>query len=165
MENNQNNNHEQTKKKLKKIGLILLIVGGIFALVGFIDFFASFGGNDMPTMFWCAFIGLPMLGFGGMLTTMGFKQEISRYVKNESVPVINEAGKELSPAIQAVTSAVKEGLQNTENQVRCECGNYNGTDDKFCSECGKALKRSCPNCNAEIETDDKFCAQCGAKLN
>ena len=165
MENNQNNKHEQTKKKLKIIGVALLIIGGIFTLVGFINFFASFGGDSMPNLFWCTFIGLPMLGIGSMLTTMGYKQEISRYIKNESIPVLNEAGEELSPAIRAVTNAVKEGLCEETQQIRCNCGNYNDKTDKFCSNCGKALTYTCPQGNVKLEPDDKFCKQCGTKLN
>lgn len=38
-----------------------------------------------------------MLFVGIVCLTFGFRKEITRYVKNESVPVINEAGEELQP--------------------------------------------------------------------
>jgi hypothetical protein len=79
--------HNEKKVKLRKIGIALLVIGGIFSLVGFIDFFAAFGGMGMPTMFWCLFIGFPMLGFGGMLLKASYIRETAQYLKDESVPV------------------------------------------------------------------------------
>ena len=76
-----------------------------------------------------------------MILSFAFKQEISRYLKNESVPVINEASEELSPAIKNVASAVKQGLSED-------------SDKKYCTACG-----------AKIETNDRFCGQCGNKLD
>lgn len=90
--------HEQTKRKLKIIGISILSIGLIFTIIGFISFFSSFGSGDMPSLFWCSFIGLPMFAVGLSITSLAFKREISRYVKNESVPIINEAGREVSPA-------------------------------------------------------------------
>lgn len=54
--------------------------------------------------FAAAFVGLPLLGIGFAITSFAFRREISRYVKNESVPVINEAGKELTPAVRDIAS-------------------------------------------------------------
>ena len=43
MENNtiDNKKHEQTRKKLKVIGITFLTIGGIFFLVGIISFFIA----------------------------------------------------------------------------------------------------------------------------
>ncbi|MFR1554449.1 MAG: hypothetical protein ACLSTV_07175 [Coriobacteriales bacterium] len=114
--------HNATKKVLKIVGIICIVTGCIFAAIGFIDFFGAMG-NGMPTKFWCLFIGLPLTAIGIMITMFAFKREISRYVKNESVPVINETGREISPAIRDIASAVKDGLDDkTVNGVRCSCG-------------------------------------------
>ena len=37
--------------------------------------------GEMPTLFWGMIVGLPMLGIGGVLCLMGFRKEITRYVK------------------------------------------------------------------------------------
>lgn len=165
-ENNNQEKHNSVKKKLKIIGFICLIVGGIFTAIGFIDFFASMGGNGMPTKFWCAFVGIPLLAVGFSIISFAFKREITRYVKNESVPVINETGKEIAPAVRDIASAVKEGLtENATNEIRCSCGTLNNKNSKFCKGCGKSLVSSCPHCGQEIPADSVFCNHCGSKLS
>lgn len=163
-------NHDQTKKKLKIIGGVLTGVGAVCALIGFINFFTqiSSGVGGFPKLFFLCFIGLPTFGVGLMLLLLGFRKEISSYVKNESVPVINEAADELKPAIKSVVGAVKEGL-NGERQnghtVTCpKCGATNPAGHSFCPECGEPLVKTCPQCGARQEADDKFCGKCGAKF-
>ena len=156
--------HNATKKVLKIVGIICIVTGCIFAAIGFIDFFGAMG-NGMPTKFWCLFIGLPLTAIGIMITMFAFKREISRYVKNESVPVINETGREISPAIRDIASAVKDGLDDkTVNGVRCSCVEINAPDSKFCKKCGKSLVKQCPSCGEEIPSDSTFCNYCGTKL-
>lgn len=163
MDEKNREQHEKTKKILKIVGVSLLVVGVIFAAVGFIDFFSAFGSNGMPTKFWCLFIGLPLLGIGGGITLFAYKREISRYVKNESVPVANEASEDLSPAVRNIASAVKEGL-SSDDGVRCACGEFNAAGSKFCKKCGKSLASVCPVCGERIEPESAFCNHCGAKL-
>ncbi len=136
----KNMQHEQTKKKLKIIGFILLGSGSILTVIGFISFFSAFNGGGFPSLFWCAMIGLPLLGFGGMITSLAFRREIARYIKNESTPIINEASQDLAPAIKNVVSAVKQGLEEEK-------------DKNFCTACG-----------AKLDPLDRFCGQCGTKL-
>lgn len=161
---NDQEKHNATKKKLKILGFCLLAIGGIFTVIGFISFFSAFGGNGAPRFFWCAFIGLPMLAGGAMVTTLAYKQEISRFVKNESVPVINEASEEIAPAIRNVASAVKDGIDG-ENENFCPaCGASNNEENSFCGKCGKALKKTCPKCGKSAPADNAFCGNCGEKL-
>ena len=83
------------------------------------------------------------------------------YIKNESVPVFNEAGEEMKPGISAIAGAVKDAGKT----VVCPyCGSANGADDNFCSKCGKALVFTCPRCNAKVSADSAFCPKCGEKL-
>lgn len=155
----QNNQHEKIKKKLRIVGFTLLAIGFIFAMIGFIDFFAT---NDFPTKFWCLFVGIPLLGIGGMLTLLSFQREMHSYAKNESVPVINEASEELSPAIRNTAQAIKDGL--LQNEIVCSCGKTNEIGDKFCSGCGKQLSTVCPHCGKTVEASDIFCGECGKQL-
>ncbi|MDE6586685.1 MAG: zinc ribbon domain-containing protein [Clostridia bacterium] len=159
-------NHESTKKKLKIIGGILLVVGAVFAITGFISFFSAFNNGGWPELFWMAFLGLPMCGIGGSIIGIAYKREISKYMKDESVPVINEAAEELSPAVKAVTRAVKDGVGGSRggSNITCKCGEVNPPDGKFCTRCGAPLLSACPHCGGTVDADDKFCGNCGNKI-
>lgn len=161
---NENKKHESTKKKLKIIGFVLLGAGIALSVTGLASFFSAFGSGKTPDLFFCAIIGFPMLGAGAAVLTFAYRREIMRYAKNESVPVINEASEEISPAVKNVATAVNEGLKS-EKTITCpKCGTANPADGKFCKECGTALRTVCPNCGEKISPDDKFCNNCGEKL-
>lgn len=157
-------NHKRIKTILKIVGISMLVVGAVFTIIAFINFFSSFGSYEPPTLFWCCFIGLPLLGFGGMITMFAFNGEIARYLKNESVPVANEAADELRPAVKSVVSTVvdaaKEGI---DSGVLCECGTKNDEGSKFCKNCGKKLTDVCPTCGNATDSG-KFCNHCGNPL-
>ncbi len=157
--------HENTKRKLKIIGFILLGIGAICAIIGFADFFASFNGNGMPTLFWLPFIGLPMCGFGGTLLALGYKREISKYIKNESVPVVNEAAEELTPAVKAIKRALTDEDEAEQGEIICKkCGAKNPAEMRYCGKCGSPLVRICPHCGDIADSDDNFCGKCGKPL-
>ena len=133
----------------------------------------SMSSFSMPDLFFCGMIGLPMTGFGAMLLIIGFRGEISRYMKNEGVPVVNDAAQELKPAVKAVAEAVKEvnaeGEKQSAEQVAkptiCPaCGKENQPDNNFCDGCGTQLFKVCPKCGARQEVEDEFCGNCGCKL-
>jgi class 3 adenylate cyclase len=44
------------------------------------------------------------------------------------------------------------------------CGTDAPAGNRFCSECGNALERSCPSCAARVDASAKFCAACGTDL-
>ena len=44
------------------------------------------------------------------------------------------------------------------------CGEGNGTERKFCGECGSPLSRPCPNCGTANAPTVKFCGECGTAL-
>lgn len=155
------NKHQQTKKQLKTIGIILVSIGGVCTITGFIDFFISVANMSQPSLFFLLFIGNPLLGIGASMLTFAFRGEIMRYNKNESVPIINEASEEMKPAFRNVASAVK-GTMN--DQVICSCGTANDKNSRFCKKCGKELFKVCPNCNEKVENDSEFCTKCGTKL-
>ena len=153
--------HARNKLILKIVGLLLLAVGLTLIIWGFVDFFSSFGDGS-PSKF-CMFApGFPCMGIGLALTMIGFKREITGYMKNEAMPVINEASQELRPAVRAVAGAAMEGFRPG---TKCTaCGADNPKDNKFCSECGAPLTQACPACGAKLEGDDRFCGNCGAPL-
>ena len=152
--------HERTKRKLKIIGAIVAVAGLGLAIMGFADMVVSTSEGEMPTLFWGMIAGLPMLGIGGGICMMGFRKEITRYVKNEAIPIINETGQEITPAISAMASAVK----NTEGNICPHCGNPNDDEAKFCRHCGAELLVVCPHCGEKVK-DGKFCDKCGQPLH
>ena len=155
------NKQKSIKKALKIIGPIFAVIGLTLTIVGFVNFFTTLGDGGFPKLFFFAFIGLPLLGIGAGITFTAFRQEITKYYVKETAPILNQAAKDISPAIQTMTHAVKDGL--TEKLV-CACGKENDFTDKYCAECGAPLVPLCPKCNAVLDKDAKFCDQCGEKL-
>lgn len=104
---------------LRTLGFVLLPLGAIFALVGFVDFFGAFGGGGFPTKFWCLFVGMPMVGIGIAFLKAGYIGAIGKYVAGETVPVATESAKfvvnELRPNIRDVAGDLR-GVLNPETQ-------------------------------------------------
>lgn len=161
MNENERNKHESTKKTIKIIGFICLIVGFVCTVIGMVSFFSSFMNNTVPTLFFMSFIGLPLLSVGFGLLIFGYRKEIMRYGKNESVPIINEASKEVAPAIKNVVNAIKDS-----DGIECAyCHTLNEKDSKFCKSCGRSLVKICQNCHNEVANDAIYCDHCGKKLD
>ena len=156
--------HERIKKTLKIVGPIVAAAGLILTIIGIASFFSAFGSGDMPSLFWCAFVGLPMFGFGLMITITAFRREIATYHKNETAPVVNELAEDIKPAVQSVASAVREGAPAAQGSVCPHCGEQNDAAAKFCKNCGGALRKDCPACGEQNEADAKVCDNCGAKF-
>lgn len=154
--------HERTKRILKIVGPIVAAAGLILAVVGFVSFFSSFGGDGMPSLFWCAFVGMPVFVIGLGITFTAFRREIATYHKNESAPVINEFAEDIKPAVQSVASAVRETA--AQDAICPDCGEKNDADAKFCKNCGAALRKVCPDCGEQNDADAKFCKSCGKSL-
>jgi hypothetical protein len=167
--------HNETRSTLTGLGLILLIIGGIFTLIGLVDFFTAFGGMHPPTKFWCAFIGLPMVAIGMKLLFFGNMGRIARYMSEEVSPVgtdtFNYAAGQTRDGIRQVARAIGEGLNATASESAkshaCpQCGHQNDADAQFCSGCGKPLAISpvCPHCGTANNANARFCDQCGKTL-
>ena len=156
--------HENKKKLFKTIGWICLPVGIVLTVIGLVSLFSSMGSFEPPKFFFCGFIGLPLTGVGAQFLMIGYRREITEYEKNESVPVFNEAGEEMSPGIRSIASAMKEGWKEKEEGIVCSCGEVNPPDSSFCRKCGASLKNKCPCCGKEISGDSLFCNYCGEKI-
>ncbi len=156
---NDKNKHAKIKKTLKIAGICVMVIGAAFAITGFVSFFTSFGTGSPSSLFWCCFVGLPLLVVGGTMTSWGFRREITGYVKNETVPVIYEAGQEIAPAVSAIAKAAKGEEENL-----CPiCGKPNEEKANFCRHCGAELLVTCPHCGEKVK-HGAFCSACGAKL-
>jgi RNA polymerase subunit RPABC4/transcription elongation factor Spt4 len=167
--------HEQTRSVLRTVGIVLLLVGGTFLVVGIGSFFAAFGGMEPPRFFWCAFVGIPILFVGGVLTSYGFLGTVMRYSAQEMAPVgkdtFNYMAQGTKDSVKTLASAVGEGLRSgapaPAERVRChKCNQANDANAKFCSGCGTSLgkTKACSACNELNDPDAKFCDNCGRPM-
>ena len=113
---------------LRVFGPLCVFVGGIFAIIGFVSFFKSFGNPSQggPEYFWCAFIGLPLIGAGVKMCKVGYLKPIADYV-------VNETGGALSKASSIIKNA------NATNSYCTNCGHANSQSSNFCRNCGKKV--------------------------
>jgi ribosomal protein L40E len=170
-------NQEGIRNTLRALGVVLIAVGGIFSLIGLIDFFSAFGSFRAPTLFWCLFIGMPMMAGGASLAKFGYLGAVGRYVAGEVAPVakdtVNYMADGSKDAIRSISEAVGEGLsksrsgQEPSTLVRChKCNSNNNAEAKFCSQCGASLQKSreCSDCGELNDPDARFCDNCGRAL-
>ncbi|MBK9385961.1 MAG: zinc ribbon domain-containing protein [Planctomycetes bacterium] len=166
----QHPDHDDHRSILRFFGLILALVGGAFTGIGMLSFFSAFGGGGIPDKFWCAFVGLPLLGFGMMLLKAGYLGAMSRYVAGETAPVVADAADYLLRGAQGgvrdVAQAIGEGLRRPEAKPCPACGSPQRPDAKFCDACGKAIASAllCSSCRHENAAAARFCNRCGEKL-
>lgn len=99
---------------LRTGGLVIVALGALLTVVGIGSFFASFGSFEPPRFFWCAFLGMPLLFVGGVMTMLGFMGAVQRYVAGESAPVakdvVNYMGENTQAGVKAAAKAVTEGI-------------------------------------------------------
>jgi len=43
------------------------------------SFFSAFGGGGSPRLFWCCFVGVPLLFVDGVMCMFGFMGSVARY--------------------------------------------------------------------------------------
>src|SRR5262245_33649233 len=83
--------HAEKRAMLRKVGLMLLVAGALFMLIGFVDFARAMSGyGHEPRLFWCFMLGLPLLWLGFVLTSAGFASTVQRYMAGESAPVAKD---------------------------------------------------------------------------
>ena len=103
------------RRTLRRAGLVILALGGLLTVIGFGSFFASLGSFGSPRFFGCAFIGMPLLFVGGVMTMFGFLGAFQRYVAGESAPVakdvVNYMGENIQPGVTSIAKAVAEGIK------------------------------------------------------
>ena len=157
--------HKKIKKTLKTFGPILLIVGLALDAIGFIDFFSSFNGSGFPNLFWTLFIGLPLTGIGGWLTTIGYMKEIHKYTVDENKDVTKDYANYMMDGTRDEVVKTVDAIRGKDsNQVCPYCKKKIPLEASFCPNCGKALEKTCPECGEINDSDAKFCKKCGKRL-
>ncbi len=112
--------HKGTRSFLRIIGLVVASVGLIFLIIGMASFFSAFGGGGSPRLFWCCFVGMPLLFVGGVMCMFGFMGSVARYTAAEQVPVATDAINDLAEgtqgAVKTVARAVAEGVKEAQTE-------------------------------------------------
>lgn len=106
--------YQKNKKKFNGIGTILLIIGGIMVLFGFI---MSFGFHKLG-FFIFAVIGMVLVGFGVQAKMLGKGREISAFFAQQQIPVAKEGIEKMAPSVgvaaKEIAKGIKEGLKDEE---------------------------------------------------
>lgn len=107
--------HNSVRKFLRIGGPILLAVGALFTSVGFGSFFAAMARQSgPPALFFCAFIGLPLMFAGGVMCILGYMGAFARYVAAEQAPVakdtINYMADGTQEAVKTTARAAGQGV-------------------------------------------------------
>jgi hypothetical protein len=160
---------------LRSLGVVLTVVGAGFTAVGMISFFSAFSSHESPSYFWCAFVGLPLLGFGTSLLKYGYLGAASRYVAGEVAPVATDTAKyvadEVAGSVRKLAAAARGREAGTDDAIigsHCSaCGAEQHTSSRFCDQCGVDLtsaSRVCRSCRGDNEADARFCRHCGMAM-
>jgi hypothetical protein len=108
--------HVKTRTALRVAGPAVLALGVIFTATAFIDFALSM--NDLsrgsPRLFWCAFVGMPLLFVGTVLCMGGFLGSVARYTAAESAPVAADTfdymAEHTQDGVKTVAKAMAQGV-------------------------------------------------------
>lgn len=111
--------HQATRSLLRVVGPSIALVALIFLTIGAVNFFSSFGGSEPPRLFWCFFVGMPLLFVGVVLSMFGFMGAVARYAAAEQVPVATDAINDLADgtqgAVKTVARAVAKGITEAQS--------------------------------------------------
>lgn len=168
--------HKETRTVLRIVGPAVVGVGLLFIIIGLGSFFAAFGTFQPPRYFWCAFVGIPLLGVGGAICKFAFMGAVSRYMAGEVAPVgkdvVNYMADGTKDAVRDVAAAIGEGISAAagagEVQVVCchKCNENNEESANYCKSCGAALLKTkpCAKCGELNDPDARFCDHCGEAI-
>jgi uncharacterized membrane protein len=184
--------HKAMRMVFRVVGPLVLIVGIICTVVGFMDVFkprelpsfsemrARLDGQpverDEPTLFWLIFVGFPLIFVGGVISALGYAGKMARYAAGEVAPVgkdaLNYMAHGIKGAVGELAGAIGAGLRgeaasDSPSVVHCpECDVDNDADAKFCKACGAKINAAitCPACSEANDPDAKFCDNCGQSL-
>jgi len=168
-------NHGAIRNVLRVVGPLTFGVGLVFTAIGLVSFFGAFGGFEPPRYFWCAFVGLPLMGIGATLSQYGYLGAVGRYMMGELAPVQKDAFNVVAhgtrPGVESLARAIGRGFAAAGKSEaapgsRCSrCEAPRGDSDRFCGRCGAAFdERVCPGCGGRNPAENNFCGQCGERL-
>lgn len=171
-----NPKRREVRGALRAVGLLATVVGLVLVAIGLSSFFSATGSFGSSRYFWCAIVGLPILGVGLMISKFAFLGAVARYVAGEGAPVakdtFNYMAEGTREGVEALAGAMGRGLSSaggpTMPRIHCpKCNEENDRDANFCAECGEALRKSspCAQCGELNDPDAKFCDNCGSRIS
>lgn len=108
----------KTRSFLRVAGVVTVVLGLIFELIGLASFASAFNHGGLPKLFWCSFVGMPFLFAGSVMCMFGFMGAVARYAAAEQVPVASDAINDLAEgtqgALKKVVRAVAEGVKEAQ---------------------------------------------------
>lgn len=166
-----NPGHLKARQSLRMLGPLVFGIGLLFTVVGMGSFFMSMGTFGPPRLFWCCFVGMPLMFVGGTMSGYGFMGAVTRYQAGEIAPVGKDAFNYMADGtrdgVQTIASAIGAGFNEAAPaaSVACRtCGQGNDPDAKFCDECGAAMSATCHACGVDNDSNAKFCDACGSQI-
>ena len=121
---------KQIRKFLRIAGPLTLLVGLVCVVVATASLFGAFGNNSFgpPKFFWLAFVGLPLMFVGTVMTSAGFMGAVLRYQAGEAAPVaadtanyvVGETKDAIKTASKAVAEGVVEGIEAARTSQRAD---------------------------------------------
>lgn len=108
--------HKPVRTFLRRAGPVTAGAGIVLIAIGFISFFSAMGDYGPPKYFWCAFVGMPLLFVGIVMTKAGYIGAVARYLAAETAPVakdtVNYMAQETKDAVKTVAQATAEGVRD-----------------------------------------------------
>ncbi len=172
--------HAQIRTTLRVVGPIVIGVGILFIAAGMVDFFSAMGGFGPPRLFWCFFVGIPLLAIGQGMLRFAYLGSVSRYLSREITPVavdtFNETARGTRGGVETLARAVGHGVSAAfrgddgpnlgDASLSCgKCTHPNPADANFCNQCGNPLEDpGCRSCGAMNPPGSQFCNDCGQKI-
>lgn len=133
-----------TRKKLRIIGILLIVIGIIILIYSSITMFSNFGDsieksrNNLMTWFGFSVLGLVLLFFGGLAFYFSVIRPVSKYVATEVSPAITTASEAFGKGLK--DSGISKSETKEVIKVKCpHCGYLESEDAEFCSKCGKKI--------------------------
>ncbi|MCX5643430.1 MAG: zinc ribbon domain-containing protein [Phycisphaerae bacterium] len=165
--------HNAVRNTLRIVGPVIALIGLVFMIVGLANFSLSLGGFGPLPLFWCVFVGIPLLFVGFVLSSYGYMGKVMRYTAEEMAPAgkdtFNYLAEGTREGIKTVAGAIGQGLREgglggAQTMVRChKCNALAPAEAKFCGQCGQSLGKTIPclNCRELNDPDARFCDNCG----
>jgi len=98
--------HNAVRNTLRVVGPVVALIGLGFTIVGIVDFFHAFGGFGPPELFWCLFVGTPLLFAGEVLSSYGYMGKVMCYTAEETAPVVKDSFNYLAEGTREGVKAV-----------------------------------------------------------
>jgi hypothetical protein len=111
---------------LRIFGPAIFLAGLLCIIVAGVSFFASIGSFSPPRLFWLAFVGIPLLFVGSVLSMYGFMGAVFRFAAGEVAPVaadsVNYMAEETKGGVETVAKSAAKGVVEGMDAGRAESG-------------------------------------------